>query len=125
PIVLEVIQHCREELIRQPVRFGVVAVAAQALNSEQLDGSPAIRIVPLHAGILRAHSETARMLKRRNILCYGCGLLGCRKACPQRIVRSQIAISGLLAERKVIVEEKPAFTVPQILLNPAQSSRGT
>src|SRR5205807_4730418 len=99
------------------IGFGVVAVTPQSLDSEQFNRGPAVRIIPLRAGIFRTHGQSPGLLENGQVLYDGSGLLRRRKARPQRIICREVAIARFVAAGKVVVEEKTAVSIPEILLH--------
>ncbi len=95
----------------------MVAVTPQALDGQELNRSPAVRVIPLPSGIFGAHGQSAGLLEDRQVLYDGSGLLRRRKACPQRIIGREVAIGRFLPAGKVVVEEETTVSIPEILLH--------
>src|SRR5438270_4842104 len=74
-------------------------------------------VIPLRAGIFGAHGQSSRLLENGQVLYDGSGLLRRRNACPQRIIRREVAIARFLAACKVVVEEETTVSIPEILLH--------
>src|SRR4029077_8083028 len=95
----------------------VVALPPQSLDGQELNRSPAVRVIPLRTGILGTHGESPGLLEDGQVPYDGRSLLRRRKACPQRIISREVAIARLLAAGKFVVEEETAVSIPEILLH--------
>src|SRR5580700_676145 len=94
-VASKIFQDHRQEFNCDTVGIGIVSVATQAFQGEEVDGGPAIRIIPLGLAFKTARGDSAWMLEPGEMCSYGFCLFFRRESGPQRIERCRILIGRL------------------------------